>query len=137
MLHKVLKSKYFQNSSIWRPKANTPKLVFWTSSLNVLPILKTHSFYQIMQGDISIWSTPWCNSWNTIYSYLIIQLTNFIYPALVNDLWMPDQNIWNEQLIDTLFTQQMAHTIKQPQSSNHRTMICYVGNCYLVMAPEN
>jgi hypothetical protein len=59
-LHAILKSKYFPDSSIWRPKPNTPKSAFWSSVIKVLPILKAHSFYQISQGNISIWSTPWC-----------------------------------------------------------------------------
>ena len=45
-LNKVLKSKYYPNSSIWRPNSNTPRSAFWSSILKVLPILKENSFYQ-------------------------------------------------------------------------------------------
>jgi hypothetical protein len=58
LLHKILKSKYFHDCSIWRPKPNVPKSAFWASVLKVLPLLRTHSFYQITQGNISIWSSP-------------------------------------------------------------------------------
>jgi hypothetical protein len=51
-LHVVIKSMYFPNSSIWRPNANFPKSAFWASILKVLPTLKTHSVYQITQGQI-------------------------------------------------------------------------------------
>jgi hypothetical protein len=61
-LHAILKSKYFPDSSIWRPKSNVPKSAFWASILKMLPVLKTHSLYQITQGQISIWSTPWCSN---------------------------------------------------------------------------
>lgn len=86
LLHKVRKSKYFPDSSIWRPKPNSPKSAFWASVLKILPILKAHSFYQITQGNISIRSTPWCPSWTSIYDNLNIQHAGFIYPAMVRDL---------------------------------------------------
>lgn len=62
-LHKILQAKYFPDSSIWRPKTNMPKSAFWASVLKVLHILKAHSFYQLTQGNISIWSSPWCSEW--------------------------------------------------------------------------
>jgi hypothetical protein len=61
-LHGVLKSKYFPDSSIWRPNPSVPKSAFWSSIIKILPILKVHSFYQITEGNISIWSTPWCQN---------------------------------------------------------------------------
>jgi hypothetical protein len=102
-LHAILKSKYFPDSSIWRPIPNTPKSAFWSSVIKVLPILKAHSFYQISQGNISIWSTPWCEDWTRIYDALLIQPPDFVYPATVRDLWTPNQQAWNVQLIDMLF----------------------------------
>jgi hypothetical protein len=102
-LHLVLKSKYFPDSSIWRPNLNAPKSAFWASILKILSILKAHSFYQITMGQISIWSTPWCESWAQIYDNLIIQPKNYSYPSQVKDLWISGQKIWNSQLIDTLF----------------------------------
>jgi ribonuclease HI len=127
MLHKVLKAKYFQDSSIWRPKPNAPKSAFWASILKVLPLLKVHSFYQITQGNISIWSSPWCQSWNTIYDDLIIQTDNFVYPALVSDLWLPNQKVWNENLIDSLFSQPTAQVIKQTSiiPSQDQDLLCW------------
>jgi hypothetical protein len=111
-LHLVLKSKYFPESSIWRPNSNVPKSAFWASILKILPILKAHSFYQITMGQISIWSTPWCESWAQIYDNLIIQPEGYSYPSQVKDLWIPGQKIWNSQLIDTLFQEQVAEEIK-------------------------
>jgi hypothetical protein len=116
-LHDVLKSKYFPDSSIWRPNANTPKSAFWASILKILPILKAHSFYQLSQGHISVWSTPWCNDWAHIYDTLIIQPGNYTYPSQVKDLWNPNQQAWNHHLIDSLFQAPMATIIKK--YSNH------------------
>jgi hypothetical protein len=62
-LHTILKSKYFPDSSIWRPKPNVPRSAFWASIMKILPILKTHCSYQITQGHISIWNSPWCQNW--------------------------------------------------------------------------
>jgi hypothetical protein len=102
-LYSVLKSKYFADSSIWRPNVNTPKSAFWSSILKILPIIKDHAFYQISTGNISIWSTPWCEQWNNIYDALIIQDNNFVYPAQVKDLWIENRKKWNANLIDKLF----------------------------------
>uniref|UniRef100_A0ACD5Z1H6 Uncharacterized protein n=1 Tax=Avena sativa TaxID=4498 RepID=A0ACD5Z1H6_AVESA len=113
-LHAVLKSKYFPDSSIWRPNTNTPKSAFWASIIKILPILKAHSFYQITQGRISVWSTPWCKDWAHIYDALIIQPSEFSYPAQVKDLWLTNQQNWNNQLIDSLF--QACHNQKH---TNH------------------
>ena len=77
-----------------------------------MPILWQNSFYQITQGSISIWSTPWCSAWATIYDNLIVQ-DNSSYPAIVSDLWLPGQKAWNHELIDSLFLQRTADAIKR------------------------
>jgi hypothetical protein len=127
LLHAVLKSKYFYDSSIWRPNPNVPKSAFWASILKVLPILKAHCFYQITQGCISIWSTPWCQDWIDIYNNLIIQDDNFRYPAHVKDLWLPNQQDWNVQLIDTIFQEPLATNIKQTPiiHSQEKDILCW------------
>lgn len=105
-LYLVLKAKYFPNASIWTATTTTPKSAFRASILKMLPKLKTHSFYQITQGNISIWSTPWCSNWSSIYEHLIPQHAGFVYPALV-----PGQRIWNQALIFSLFQQPLASII--------------------------
>jgi hypothetical protein len=44
-LHSVLKSKYFPDTSIWRPNVNIHKSACWSCIVKILPILKEHSFY--------------------------------------------------------------------------------------------
>jgi hypothetical protein len=133
--HAVLKSKYFPDSSIWRPKPNVPKSAFWASILKILPILKAHSFYQVGKGEISIWSTPWCDNWASIYDALIIQPGNFNYPAQVKDLWIPGQQAWNNQLIENLFQQPLSDIIKNTPliCSQEKDFLCWkltpIGKC--------
>ena len=125
-LHMILQAK-FPGSSIWRPKSNTPKSAFWASILKVLPILKTHTYYQLTQGNISIWSTPWYPSWSSIYNDLIVQQSGFIYPTLVKDLWLPNQKKWNENIINSLFTPTTARTMIQTQiiDSDENDLLCW------------
>jgi hypothetical protein len=126
-LHSILKSKYFPHSSLWRPNSNAPKSAFWASILKMLPLLKAHSFYQITKGQMSVWSTPWCNGWANLYDALIIQSSNYSYPAQVKDLWLPNQQTWNTQLIDTLFQSPMAESIKSTPiiHSTDEDMLCW------------
>jgi hypothetical protein len=126
-LHAVLKSKYFPDSSIWRPNSSSPKSAFWSSILKVLPILKENSFYQISQGNSSIWSTPWCTGWSNIYDSLITQPHDFTYPAQVKDLWETNQKTWNVTLIDTLFQQPFAGNIKRIAiiDTQEKDMLCW------------
>lgn len=107
----VLKSKYFPDSSIWTATSSPPKSAFWSSILRMLPKLKAHCLYHITQGNISIWSTPWCTAWTNIHDNLIIQPVGFIYPARVSDLWLPGQKAWNNELIYSLFNEPMASII--------------------------
>jgi hypothetical protein len=111
-IHLILKSKYFNDTAIWRAKSNLPKSAFWTSIMKTLPLLQQNSFYQISQGNISIWSTPWCTSWKSIYDDLIIQHPHFVYPVVVKDLWIPHTKHWNTELIDCLFQPNTANSIK-------------------------
>lgn len=77
----------------------------------MLPKLKEHAFYQLTQGNISLWSMPWCNLWNSIHDYLIPQQPGFVYPSLVRDLWLPGQKRWNRDLIFSLFQEPLASHI--------------------------
>jgi hypothetical protein len=93
----------------------------------MLPLLKAHSFYQITKGQMSVWSTPWCNGWANLYDALIIQSSNYSYLAQVKDLWLPNQQTWNTQFIDTLFQSPMAESIKSTPiiHSTDEDMLCW------------
>jgi hypothetical protein len=47
----------------------------------------------------------------TIKDHIIIQERPFIYPATIKDLWLPNQKTWNANLINTLFTTEIANDI--------------------------
>ena len=110
-ISKVLQSKYFPDTSFWRANHNVPKSTFWTAILKVRPMLINNSFYQLTEGNISIWSSPWYKGWSTIYDHLIIQDSHFVYPAIVRDLWLPNQKLWNTNLICNLFDHDTAAEI--------------------------
>jgi hypothetical protein len=76
-------------------------------------LLISASFYQIFDGSNSIWSSPWFKCWETIYDNLIIQPPPFVYPAVVKDVWLPNQKAWNETLVHSLFNPQTAQEILQ------------------------
>lgn len=77
----------------------------------MMPKLKAHSFYQLTQGNVSIWSTPWCTAWTEVYNQLVIQQPPFVYPAFVKDLWHTNQKRWNHSLVTQLFLQPIASVI--------------------------
>ena len=114
-LYLVLKAKYFPDTSIWRATTTPPKSAFWASILNMLPKLRDHAFYQLTQGNISLWSMPWCNLWYSIYDHLVPQQAGFVYPSHVKDLWLPGLKSWNHSLIFSLFQQPLASHIVNTQ----------------------
>uniref|UniRef100_A0A453D719 Reverse transcriptase domain-containing protein n=1 Tax=Aegilops tauschii subsp. strangulata TaxID=200361 RepID=A0A453D719_AEGTS len=110
-LYSVLRAKYFPNATIWKATPAPPKSAFWASILKMFPNIKNHAFYQLTQGNITLWSMPWCTHWNTIHDYLIPQHSGFVDPSLVRDLWMADNKTWNHQLIFQLFREPLASHI--------------------------
>ncbi|KAM3328804.1 hypothetical protein ACQJBY_026121 [Aegilops geniculata] len=110
-LYSVLRAKYFPNTTIWKATLAPPKSAFWAAILKMFPKIKNHAFYQLTQGNISLWSMPWCTNWNTIHDYLIPQHSAFVYPSLVKDLWMTEARSWNHQLIRQLFREPLAYQI--------------------------
>ena len=101
------------DTSIWRAKANKPKSAFWAAILKVKPLLILVSTCQIIDGNSSVWSSPWFSRWEGIYDHLIIQEQSFVYPAIVRDLWLPNQKAWNADLINSLFPPEIANDILQ------------------------
>lgn len=60
LIAKILKAKYFHNSSIWKHNYNAPKLAFWASIIKILPLMLKISQIQITNGNSCIWTSPWC-----------------------------------------------------------------------------
>jgi hypothetical protein len=112
-LAQILKAKNHHDTSIWRAKHNIPKSAFWTGILKVRPLLISATAYQIVDGDSSLWSTPWVQGWETIYDSIIIQQQPFKYLAQIKDLWLSGQKLWNVSLINSLFFPALANSILQ------------------------
>jgi hypothetical protein len=63
LLHKVVKAKYFHDTSIWRPNPNIPKSAFWASVLKVL-VLST----------VTLTSPPSWGRYRAAHFYLLARL---------------------------------------------------------------
>jgi hypothetical protein len=100
---KILMAKYFHNTSFWKANPKVPKSAFWTSILKVKNQLADSVNCQFFRGNTSIWSAPWCPFWKEIHNQLNIQDKNFVYPATVSDLCIPNTKVWNISLLTTLF----------------------------------
>lgn len=122
----ILKAKYHPGTSIWRAKENKPKSAFWGAILKVKPLLISATLCQIVDGTSSVWSSPWFASWESIYDNLILRQQPFMYPAQVKDLWIPGQNFWNRDLINSLFSPTTAKEILETpiiNANDHDTLI--------------
>lgn len=104
MIARILKAKYHPGTTIWLANKSVLKSAFWASLLKVWHHIENSCFYQIVNGNISIWSTPWCHIWKNIHDHLIIQSSNFSYPAVVRDLWVPGTKTWNVNVFRNLFS---------------------------------
>jgi hypothetical protein len=67
----ILKAKYHHDTSIWRAKSNKPKSAFWAAVLKVKPLLISACTYHMVDGNSSVWSSPWFSRWEEIYDHLI------------------------------------------------------------------
>lgn len=122
----ILKAKYHHDTSIWRAMPNKPKSAFWAAILKVKPLLISTAFYQIFDGNSSIWSSPWFSEWESIYNNLNIQTPPFVYPAVVKDLWLPNQKAWNVDLVFSLFSPATANAILETPIINAEGLDTFV-----------
>jgi hypothetical protein len=100
-----MKAKYYPYSSFWTATVAGPRSVFWSSVLQIKPLLEENSIIQIHVGNSSIWSTPWMPSWSTIHDDILLPVTNSPLPTKISDLWLQGTTIWNQELLSTTFSQ--------------------------------
>ena len=112
-LTSILKAKYFHSNSFWMARADGPRSIFWSSILQIKNDLVQNVIYQIHNGNTSIWSSPWCQIWNTIHDHLLLPVTHSPLPSVVSDLWIPNTHIWNMDLLSTIFDPQAVQIISQ------------------------
>ena len=102
-LSSVLKAKYFPNSTFWKCSKHGSKSVFWSFIQNVRQFLFQNSIFQIHQGNINIWTEPWCQGWDSIHSHIQLPVSVNPIPNQVKDLWYPSTRDWNIPLVQELF----------------------------------
>jgi hypothetical protein len=121
-LSNIMKAKYYPTSSFWTAPSSGPRPVFWSSVLQIKYHLNENSIIQIHEGNSSIWSSPWMNSWSTIHEDILLPVTNSLLPAKISDLWLQVTTNWNQDLLFTTFS---------PQAVQH------IINTPIVQSPEN
>lgn len=84
--------------------------------LQLKDTLHQHCIIQIHQGNSSIWSTPWCNLWESIHSHLNLPVTQPSLPLNVAELWILNTQIWNTPLISSIFSHEATQEITQLQT---------------------
>jgi hypothetical protein len=77
-----------------------------SSLLQIKQELTNNVAYQIHQGNSSIWSTPWCSIWNSIHDHLLDPITTNPLPSNVSDLWIPNTQEWDTNLLNSTFDAQ-------------------------------
>lgn len=82
----ILKEKYHHDTSIWRAKPDKPKSAFWIAILKVKPLLTSAAFYQIFDGNRSIWNTPGSQSGKPFMIILIFKLC-LLYTQLLSKIY--------------------------------------------------
>ena len=58
LITKILKSKYFHNSNIWKLNTHNGKSAFCSSIFKILPFFHKASQTQIANVNFYIWTTP-------------------------------------------------------------------------------
>jgi hypothetical protein len=111
LLSAVIKAKYYPNSSFWTVPNSTTKLAFWSSVLQVRKELSSNVHLQLHDGNSSIWSSPWLPLWDSIHDQLKLPVTTNPIPAQAKDLWYPNTQVWNIDLLNATFHTPAVHQI--------------------------
>jgi hypothetical protein len=111
LLYRVLKSKYFPNSSFLDAKILHNPSYAWRSILGAREIIYLGSRWRVGTGEkILIWQDRWIPTRSTFK----VQSSVKILPedSTVDALIFPDTRLWNAPLIDTIFDAPEAAIIK-------------------------
>lgn len=148
LLTSIIKAKYFHNSSFWTAKNFGPRSIFWSSIMQVKKELCTNTVAQIHAGNTSIWSAPWCPVWESIHDHLLLPVTTTPLPATASDLWLPNSQTWNMQLLTNTFDNVAVQAIStvRPVPTNQEDIlrwtpakngICTTKEVYRYLSAQN
>ena len=102
LVAKILKVKYFHNTSIWKLHISSRKSAFWASVIRILPLMLDSCRLQIANGNTCIWTSPWYKDWKNIHDHLKLNLDRPC-PSVISDLWQPNTKLWDADRISTFF----------------------------------
>ncbi|OVA12590.1 Reverse transcriptase zinc-binding domain [Macleaya cordata] len=124
----LLKAKYLNSNQFWEVKKNTTSSCVWASLLESRDVLKPSTCWSVGNGtDIHIWKDPWVpflpgyrvQGYGTARSQVL----------MVSDLFLPNCNQWNIELIRSLFPPTEAEAILQIRLSLANTKDKLLWNC--------
>ncbi|CAN6282264.1 unnamed protein product [Urochloa humidicola] len=126
-LARILKAKYFPNTSFWRAPTYGTRSAFWSSILQVKNLLHENSIMQISNGNSNIWNEPWCEGWETIHSSLNLSHSEPSLPNQVSELWSNRLLSWDIRKVESIFRQPAAQRIiaTQKVSSTDPDSLCW------------
>ncbi|OVA09429.1 Reverse transcriptase zinc-binding domain [Macleaya cordata] len=120
LLSKILKAKYFQNSSPFQVSIKSNSSWVWKGILKNIHSFKKHCIWEVGNGlSIHIWNDNWIlNSIPTVNTSAALLSEDY---KMVSDLIDSSHNIWNRQTLASLFvtqTQDDILNIRLPMHGN-------------------
>jgi hypothetical protein len=109
---RILKAKYFPNGSFLKAKLGSKPSFAWRSIYGARDLLEAGLFWRIGNGkEVCIWGNSWIPQHSTyrIFSNPRDMDPNTKVEALIN--W--ERGWWNQELLDTLFTEEESFAIKK------------------------
>lgn len=82
--------------------------------------LQDNYILQIHNGASSIWLEPWFPLWHSIHDHINLPVTVNRLPSNISDLWVPNSQNWDTNLLSQIFYDQAVRCIVSTPSPLNR-----------------